>query len=635
MFTDIAGYTSLIQKDESSTLQALEKHRSLLRPLFTSHGGREIKTIGDAFLVEFQSALDALLCSMAIQQMMHDRRIATGDAISIRIGIHVGDVVERGNDILGDAVNVASRIEPLAEPGGVCMTSQVYEHVRNKSDLPFVSLGEKSLKNVSEPVEVYAVQMPWDQPNPAEKSKLEARRVAILPFVNMSPDPNDEYFADGLTEELIGRLSQVRELEIIARTSVMSYKKKDKKAGEIGRELNVGSLVEGSVRRSGNRVRVTAQLIDSNRESHMWSSNYDRDLQDIFAVQSDISEKVAEALRVQLLPAERRAIDKKPTSNNEAHLLYLKGRYHWNERTPTSSEVAAQYFEKAIREDPSYAPAYVGLSDSLTILSDQGVMKPLEAGQRIKDLAERALELDPGLAEAHASLGNVLAYVFWDWPRAELEFKRCIDLNPTYPTGRQWYGKYLSFMARYEEAVEQHHRALQLDPYSLIININYAEGLAEAGKYLEAVEQAKKTIALDPNFLLGHFEFGLIYLGGSEFGKAETEFKKALEIVPDFSAALGHMGYACGIGGKQREGEQALSKLREMASRSYVSPAALAIAEFGLGFTEEAFVHFEQAFEARDSWLLYFKAFPAFASLNSDIRYKRILSRMGLAEAPT
>jgi adenylate cyclase len=637
MFTDIVGYTALTQSNEAQAMDVLERHNRFLRPFFPRFHGKEVKTIGDAFLVEFENALDAVKCAVEIQSYLHDYNVSSKEEwkIKLRIGIHLGDVIRKEGDVLGDAVNIASRIQPIASPEGVSFSRHVYDQIHNKFDLPLIPLGEKSLKNVTEPLEVYSVQMPWEQASRSGRNTLEAKRVAILPFVNMSPDPQDEFFADGLTEELIGRISQVKEFEVIARTSVMSYKKKDKKAGEIGRELNVGSLVEGSVRRSGSKVRVTAQLIDTNRESHIWSSNYDRDLQDIFEVQSDISEKVAEVLRIQLLPSERMAIEKKPTSSKEAHLLYLKGRYHWNERTPKSAELAVQYFEKAIKEDPSYALAYVGFADSLTILADQGVMKPFETGLRIKELAERALELDPTLAEAHASLANVLAYVFWDWSRAGLEFKRCIDLSPTYPTGRQWYGKYLSFVGRYDEAVEQHHRALQLDPYSLIININYAEGLAEAGRYSEAVEQGKRTVELDPNFLIGHFEFGIIYLGGSEFEKAEAEFKKTLEIVPDFAATLGHLSYGYGISGKKEEGERVLSKLRELASTSYVPPATIAIAEYGLGRTEEAFKHLDQAFEERSPWLLYFKAFPAFQGLNSDVRFKLILSKMGLVGAPT
>ena len=262
MFTDIVGYTSLTQKDESSTLQALERHRSLLRPIFTSHGGREIKTIGDAFLVEFQSALDAVLCGVAVQQMMHDRRVARGETISLRVGIHVGDVIERENDILGDAVNVASRIEPLAEPGGICISSEVYNHVRNKSDIRFVSLGEKSLKNLNAPVEVFKAVMSWDRTASGDALSYPSNRIAILPFVSMSTSPDDAFFADGVTEEIISTVAAISGLDVISRTSVMGYKGTTKKVEDIGRELKVGSVLEGSFRKAGNRIRVTTQLID-------------------------------------------------------------------------------------------------------------------------------------------------------------------------------------------------------------------------------------------------------------------------------------------------------------------------------------------------------------------------------------
>jgi tetratricopeptide (TPR) repeat protein len=348
-------------------------------------------------------------------------------------------------------------------------------------------------------------------------------------------------------------------------------------------------------------------------------------------VQSDIAERVAESLMVQLLPNERKAIEKSPTLSSEAHILYLKGRYYWNERTPKSSKLAAEYFEKAIKEDPSFALAYVGLADAYTVMSDQGQMKAVEGGREIRRLSEKALGLDPTLAEAHASLGNVLAYVFWDFQRAEQEFRRSIDLNPAYPTARQWYGKYLSFMGRYNESVEQHAKALQLDPFSLIINTNYGESLVEAGRYKEGIEQGLKTVALDPNFPIGHLEFGIFYIGGGEFDNAESQFKKVLEIIPDFPAALSLLAYTYGLAGRKADGEMELSKLKTLASNIHVDPADFGIAEFGLGREDEAFRHLEEAYEERSSWLLYFKAFPAFDRLRTDPRFIGILVKMGFA----
>ena len=633
MFTDVVGYTALGQRNESLSLSIIDEQRKLLRPIFSKHNGREIKTIGDAFLVEFPSALEAVRCAYDVQRTTREFNITLPDErrLHLRVGVHLGDVVESEGDISGDAVNVASRIESLADDGGVCLTQQVYDHVHNKFELPLTSLGSKSLKNISVPLEVYKLVMPWEGAN-TSSAESDKTRVAILPFASMSPDPNDEYFADGMTEELISRTSSITGLTLIARTSVMGYKGTNRKIREIGSELDVGTVLEGSIRKSGNMLRITVQLIDVKSQGHLWAQSYDRDLQDIFAIQSDIAERVAEALRVRLLPNEKRAIGKKLTSSSEAHMLYLKGKYYWNERTPKSSTVAAEYFERAIKEDPSFALAYVGLADVYTIMSDQGGMMPLEAGQKIKGLAEKSLELDPTLAEAHASLANALAYVFWDWRRAELEFKRSIELNPAYPTARQWYGKYLSFTGRHDEAVEQHRKALQLEPFSLIININYGEGLVEAGRYSEGIEQGMKTVALDPNFAIGHFEFGLFYVGGQELEKAELEFKKTLEIIPGFPAAIALLSYTYGLMGRKEEGQRMLLELKNVASKIYVSSADIGIAEFSLGMEEQAFKHFEDAYEERSPWLLYIKAFPAFERISADQRFTRILAKMGLGD---
>ena len=633
MFTDLVGYTALGQRNESLSLALAEEHRRLVRPVLKKHNGREIKTMGDAFLVEFPSALEGVQCAYEIQRTTRESNLALAEErrVHVRIGIHLGDVLESVGDISGDAVNVASRIEHLANDGGVCLTQQVYDQVVNKVDFMLESIGKKELKNVLRPIEIYKIVMPWEGEVAMDAEELDKRRVAVLPFVNMSPDPQDEFFADGLTEELIGRLARVGGLQVIARTSVMGYKKKDKKAAEIGRELGSGTLVEGSVRRAGNRVRVTAQLINSNTEGHLWSSNYDRDLQDIFAVQSDIAERVADALRVKLLPDEKQAIEREPTSNREAHILYLKGRYHWNERTPKSTNLAAEYFQKAIDEDPSFALAYVGLADSYVLMTDYGMVKPLEAGEKIKEITSKALKLDPTLAEAHASLATTLTFVFWDWPRAELEFKRSIQLNPAYPTARQWYGKFLSFVGRYDEAVEQHKKALELDPFSLIINTNYGESLVQAGRYADGIEQGKKTVALDPNFAIGHFEFGLFYLGGKEFDKAESEFKRTLELVPEFPAGISLLGYTYGLMGRKDDSERMLHELRSLAGKTRVDVADVAIAEFGARMKEDAFKHFEEAYVERSSWLLYVKAFPGFDPIRTDPGFENIIARMGLA----
>ena len=335
MFTDIVGYSSLTQKNERLALELLEEHRRIVRPIVARHNGREIKTIGDAFLIEFGSALEATECAVEIQRSLHDYNQQSDPArrVHIRIGIHLGDVIQRQNDVLGDAVNIASRIEPLAEADGICISGEVYAQVRNKIGYPNENLGPRHLKNIDYPIDVYRILWMKDE---TTKLSLDEKRIAVLPFANMSPDPADEYFADGMTEELIDRLAQVKSLKVIARTSVMSYKKKEKKASEIARELEVGTLVEGSVRKAGNRVRVTVQLINAGTEEHLWSSHYDKNLDDIFAVQSEIAEKVAGELKTQLLESEKRTLEKKPTENTEAYTCFLRGRELFREETEAS-----------------------------------------------------------------------------------------------------------------------------------------------------------------------------------------------------------------------------------------------------------------------------------------------------------
>jgi TolB-like protein/class 3 adenylate cyclase len=295
MLTDIVGYTALGQENESAALELLARHRELIRPLFSRHAGREVKTMGDAFLVEFASALEATLCAIDIQSTVHSRNLERGEKLQVRIGIHVGDVMHQEGDVLGDTVNVASRIEPLAQAGGVCISGQVFDHVKNKVSYPFVRLEAGRLKNVNDSVEVYRIVLPWEG-QVSKVIELDTRRIAILPFSNMSPDPNDEYFADGITEEVISTASAITGLTLIARASVMRYKGMTKGIEEIGKELQVGTVLEGSVRKAGSRLRIGVQLIDVQSQGHLWAETYDRDFGDVFAVQSDIAKQVANAL---------------------------------------------------------------------------------------------------------------------------------------------------------------------------------------------------------------------------------------------------------------------------------------------------------------------------------------------------
>src|SRR5438094_1606863 len=371
MFTDMAGYTALGQRNESLALALAEEQRKLLRPICKRHNGKESKSLGDAFLVESSNAIDAVRCAYDAQRTSREFNISqpSDQRIKLRIGLHLGDVVESEGDISGDAVNIASRIQSLAEDGGICVTRQVYDQVQNKFDLPLKSLGTKALKNVSAPLEVYKMVLPWEKEQKGAGAQLETSRVAVLPFPNMSPDPGDSYFADGITEEIISTLSGVSGLNVISRTSVMGYKGTTKRVKEIGGELEAGSVLEGSFRKAGNRIRVTAQLIHVGDDRHVWAHSYDRNLDDVFGVQTDIAKQVSDALRVKILAPEANRIERKPTESTKAYTLYLRGRYHLNRRSIEDIKKGEQYFDHAVREDPEFALGYVGVADCNELLS--------------------------------------------------------------------------------------------------------------------------------------------------------------------------------------------------------------------------------------------------------------------------
>ena len=636
MYTDIVGYTSLTQKDESSTLQALEKHRSLLRPFFMSHGGREIKTVGDAFLVEFPSALDAVLCAAAIQQMMHDRKVARGEQLSLRIGVHLGDVVESESDILGDAVNIASRVYPLAEPGGICISDEAYKQVRNKSELQFVSLGEKPLKNVGTPVEVYKAVMSWEKPTSGEAISYPSNRIAVLPFLSMSTNPDDAFFADGVTEEIISTVSGISGLKVISRTSVMGYKGTTKKVKEIGKELEVGSVLEGSFRKAGNRIRVTTQLISVADDEPLWAQNYDRSLDDVFEVQSDVAKQVAEALRIRILSPEKERIERKPTESTSAYTLYLKGRHYWNMRYSGSEgerienlKGALKCFQQAVAEDPHFALGYVGQTDCCLTLRNGWGIEPEANLKRAKEMVGRALELDPELAEAHATRGYALdsEYRFKD---EESELKRAIELKPGYATARIWYCGLLLGELRWKEALEQIEKALELDPLSPLSNARLAWFYFCRRDYGRALELYRRAIELGA--LREHLMVAFIYGETKMYPDMRHEFAVMAELEQDsWPFARTYADFYTAYYENDRETCRTLLPKFEAHFGKEMWPDALRIAEayFCLGENDKGFEWLERSYSRREP-LGGIKLTPQLNGVRTDPRYLDLLKRLGL-----
>ena len=631
MFTDVVGFTTLGQTNENLALQLLEEHRRIVRPIVAKYRGVEVKTIGDAFLVEFASALEAVECSIEVQTTMHARNSMLHDKerMQMRIGIHVGDVVHSQGDILGDAVNVSSRIEPIAQPGGVCISEQTYDHVRNKLEAQMELVERKTLKNVKLPMDVYRIVMPWEN-RLAEESDLDTRRVAVLPLKNMSPDPNDEYFADGMTEELITALSSVRDLTVIARTSVMQYKTAPKRVADIGKELGVGTVVEGSVRKAGPKVRITVQLIDVKNEGHLWAQNYDKQLDDVFTVQSEVAGKVAEALQVQLVDSQRKRLERGSTKNPEAYNLYLKGMFYWNKRNPEALRKAVELFEQAVGIDPGFPMGYAGIAQAYNIMAANLYEDPAVVFPKAKEFALKALSLDDDLAEAHAVLAANAAGYERDLDRSEEEFKRAIDLNPNYPSAHQWYSQLLGFENRQEEAWREINRALDLSPLSLIINSNLADAHCYRMEFDKGIAQAKRVIDMDPNFSTGYASLIENYLGASMGPQAIEATEKYAKLV---SPTEGKMMYAYVYAhlGMKEESRKLLNEIEPVYKEEKVGPSFIGFVHFILGDRDEGFEWLERAYQSYDRYILLIGIEKWMEPFRSDPRYAEMLKKIGLA----
>ena len=628
MFTDIVGYTSLTQSNESATVRLLEDHRALARPFFTNYGGREIKTVGDAFMVEFGSALDATLCAIAVQSAMNDRRLSRGDKLALRIGIHVGDVIEKDGDVLGDAVNIASRIETLAEPGGVCVTAQVYDQVKNKVPYPLVKIAARELKNVTEPVDVYRVAMPWEMERAEPALQLDPKRIAVLPFVSMSPDPNDEYFADGLTEELITKISLVSGMEVIARTSAMNYKKEKKNALQIGKELRVGTLLEGSVRKAGNRIRVSAQLIDANTEAHLWAESYDKNLDDIFEVQSTVAENVAGALKLRLLPDAKKRIQREGPKNPEAYVEYLKGVYFTHKSGNEAHIKAIEHFERALDLEHDYPEALALLGEQYGYLGYMGYAPLGEMYAKCREMNSRALELDEAVPEAHYVMARLAYYADGNWVKSEGEYKRALELNPNYVDALNEYAIFLDCIGRNADSIREIDKCLKLDPLKVGSYEAAAAIYNHAGRFSEALVLHHKGLEMDPDSPAGHTNLGVTYCTMGRTDDGVREFEKAMSMGGSFPR--GNLGWAYALAGRREDARRLLEEIKaepHAGQRSY----SLACIYAALGEKEKALDSLEKAYQERAIFVWPMFPFePALASLREEGRFKELVKKLDL-----
>ena len=478
MLTDMVGYSSLTQRDEKLALDFVREQEDIVRPIVAAFGGRIVKTLGDGLLVEFASALEAVRCALQIQEAIGTRNTeAGGELLLLRIGIHLGDVVHRNNDVFGDAVNIVARIEPHAEHGGVCVSRQVYDQVHNKLDVTLQSIGSPMLKNIEAPIELFRIVFSSENPRPARDeasapSDMTLRRIVVLPFANISPDPDDEYFADGMTEELIEKLAHVSGLRVIARTTAMHYKNSRETALEIGRALGVGMVLECSVRKADKRIRITAQLIETSSEEHLWASRYDRELDDVFAIQDELASQITESISSHLFalgePGSLRvAHSKQDTADMEAYTLFLQGRKLFHDKTSEGAiRRALALFEQAVARDPDFARARVGIAECYLYFGAEGTLPYADSDRKARKELSMAIATNATLAEAHSALAGLMIAED-DRVGAAREARLAVELSPSLSDPYRWLAQLEAGAGNIEACVQLLEDAYRLDPLDI------------------------------------------------------------------------------------------------------------------------------------------------------------------------
>ena len=692
MFTDMVGYSALAQRDDKVALELLEEHRRLLREIFPRFHGTEIKTIGDAFLVEFGSALEAAQCAIEIQRTLAKRNhdVTSERRIELKIGIHIGDVVHRDGDVYGDGVNIASRIEQLAGAGGICVSMDVERQIRNALEARFEKFGTADLKNIKLPMDLFRIVLPWEkgaEPSAARASKKspvlvpvavlvilallagwwfmqrsnknqqpaathavpaapanapDQKSVAVLPFVNLSDDKGSEYFSDGVSEELLTVLQKIPGMHVAARTSAFSFKGKNATAQEIGQKLGVTYLVDGSVRKSGDAVRIAARLARADSGQELWSENFTRNLKDVFAVQSELAETIVAQVRGQLtggaagsadkekIQAEVQAAEKGGTKNVEAHELYLQGRFYENRHSDKSTREALAAYQHAVELDPRFARAWAGVARTHTWIAGfatEGGQKAFDAHlASARDAITRALAIEPDLPDALYARAWIETNFDFNWSAATQTVSKAMALAPADPNVLIAAANLETALGNTDRAIEIYRKAVELDPVNAQSRSFLAFGLANTKRFTEARAEYAKVIELNSSAPWAHAGLGLAYLLQNKFEEAAAE---AQADAGDWARLL---IVSCARWAQKRvqDSDAALADL----TKNDAETAAFQIAEAYAyrGDKDRAFEWLERARRQRDPGLGNLRKDPLLENLYGDPRWNAFLHTMGLAD---
>jgi len=630
MFTDMVGYTALMQEDEQKAKQNRDRHRKILQESIAEHHGKILQYYGDGTLSIFNSAIEAVDCAIQIQQ-----ELQMEPKIPLRIGLHTGDIVYDDEGVYGDGVNVSSRIEGLAISGSILISGKVFDDIKNHQVFKTVNLGSFNLKNVKKPVEVFAIgneglAVPT-QKEIQTKPKDKAKTLAVLPFVNMSPDPENEYFSDGINEELLNVLAKIDGLQVTARTSSFAFKGRNEDIKQIGALLGAKNILEGSVRKAGNRVRITAQLISTADGYHIWSENYDRQLDDIFEVQDEIALKISNKLREKLtLDPGKDTLIKVPTRNIEAYNTYLKGLFHQNKWTMEDADIALNEYQKAIDMEPDFALPWFGLSSINIYLGASGKRPPHEVYPKAKEYAQKAIRLDDRAAESHSALATVYFYHDWDWDKALQSLEKAIDLNPSFANSFLLKAMVNIVYGKFDLAIESMRKSIQLDPLSPPSIFAFAAIFLMAERYEEALEQFDKLFEIAPHFPDALCSKGIAHQMLGHYEKAKELYKMA-EKVPGSEA----FAYACRGGlyvamNKPDKAEEYLKKLRAVENSLHGQPVLTSLANLyaALDMPDMMFQCLNKSIEIKEGSALYIWGFPEFKKFHSDQRFIDLLQKL-------
>ncbi|MBL4578774.1 MAG: tetratricopeptide repeat protein [Flavobacteriales bacterium] len=631
MFTDMVGYTALMQENEHQAKKNRDRHRKVLQESVSVHQGKILQYYGDGTLMIFNSAIEAIDAAVDIQVALQ-----LEPKIPLRIGIHTGDIVYNQDGIFGDGVNLASRVEDLSIAGSVLISGKVYDEIKNHPEFNAKSLGKFDLKNVKQPIEVFALTNEGlSVPKLKElkgRNGTSDKTIAVLPFVNMSTDPENEYFSDGITEELLNALTKVDGLLVTSRTSSFAFKGKNKDIREIGKALGVKTVLEGSVRKAGDKVRITAQLINAADGYHIWSEVYDRKLEDIFAIQDEIARIITNKLREKLThEGSKESLVNQSTENLEAYNLYLKGLFYWNKWTPEDRKKAVRIFEEAIEKEPNFALPYSGLANCYSILGSSGQLDSKLAFPKAKKAALKALELDDNLMESYLALAFVKFFYDWDDPGAYKLFQRALDLNPGASIVHHNYALYLIATSKLPEAVAEAELAVQLDPLSTPNMFVLGNAYFFIEQYKNADEQFDKILDLDPQFRAALEWKGWVSLGQGNIPAALRYFKKYQKLTG--SPLKGHagLGYTYALAGKTDKALQSIEKVkeRERVEKDISVTVDLAVIYAGLKDYNKVFYYLERAAAERFA-LVFIKAHPLWKEVRKDPRFNKLMKKMGL-----